>query len=79
MDKLLDLVKTILGGKKLAVCLLVFIASVVFFATGPLGEDNFVSMSKFLVLVAVGSNVAGMGIHAFAKNPVGSAEKKKAG
>ena len=79
MEKLLDLVKTILGGKKLAVCLLVFIASVVFFAVSLLGEDNFVSLSKFLVLVAVGANLGGMGIHAFAKNPVGATEKKKLG
>ena len=79
MEKLLDLVKTILGGKKLAVCLLVFIASVVFLAVGSLGEDNFVSLSKFLVLVAVGANVAGMAVHGFAKNPIGATEKKKLG
>jgi|GEM_PF-3481701 len=75
MDKLFDFLKTLSGGKKIAVCLVVFIASVVFFAVGRLSEDNWVGMSQFLVLVAIAANVTGMGIHAFAKNKVSGAVK----
>lgn len=57
-----------LGGKKIGWCLLLLIASLVLLPLGYITQDKWLDLAKMLTYVVVGGNVAGMGIHAFAKN-----------
>ena len=64
-----------LGGKKIGVCMIVFaVASVGLFLTR-LTSAEWIGVSQFLVVAALGSNVAGMGIHGFAKNKISGKAK----
>lgn len=58
-----------LGGVKVGFCLLAWLASIVLLCVGVIAEDTYVYIQTFCILTAVGGNLAGMGIHAFAKNP----------
>lgn len=68
----MNTVFSFLGGKKIGWCLMVFLASVAMLVIEKLTSVQWVDLVKFITIVAVGGNVAGMMIHGFSKNPVGS-------
>jgi|MudIll2142460700_1097286.scaffolds.fasta_scaffold2901099_2 putative copper export protein len=63
-----------LGGVKVGMALMVFVVSTVLLCVKFITEDAWTYMATFCVLTAVGGNLVGMGIHAFAKNPQASVE-----
>jgi len=72
MEKLLDLV----GGKKLAWCVVLMILSTVAFFLGRVDVAGWWEHMQFLTVSFFGANVAMGAVHGFAKNKVSSDAKK---
>jgi len=74
-----------LGGKKIGLSVLAFVVMTALYVLGlcfewngkALTADHWCSMTWKLILFAIGANVGGMAIHAFAKNKVSTDEKNK--
>jgi hypothetical protein len=72
------------GGTKVGLCFIILFISTALYVLGLIFEwngkgmtaDDWCSLAKWLALFAVGGNAIGMGIHAFAKNPVSTVIKK---
>lgn len=58
----------LLGGVKIGMCLMLFLTATVLLCCKVIDQDAWVYISTFGVITAVGGNLAGMGIHAFARN-----------
>jgi len=75
------------GGKKLGFVLIAIALITIFFALGlfidmagkELTSEQWIAELWKYVLVGVGGNLVGMGVHAFGKNKVSSEEKNKDG
>lgn len=57
------------GKTKFVWCFMIFVASVVFVATGTMAINEWKELAIWLTGLIVGGNVGTKAVHAFAKNP----------